>query len=114
MRKTNHTAIGVKNGKVYGFYLANMTGEEVNAYVKKQGMEMAIMLDGGHIAAVNCDECSANASQKQHNIVQFVMTEEKETAEDDDNMQATVNVYSLLKDGTKALSTNFKVKEFKC
>lgn len=29
-------------------------------------------------------------------------------------MQATVNVYSLKKDGNKKVSENFKVKEFKC
>lgn len=114
VRKTNHTALGVKDGKVYGFYLANMTGAEVNAYVKKQGMEMAIMLDGGHIAAVNCDEYSANAGQKQHNIVQFVMTEDKKTAKDDETMKETVNVYSLASDSNKAVSTNFKVREFRC
>ncbi|MBQ5615445.1 MAG: lysozyme, partial [Peptococcaceae bacterium] len=88
LRKTNHTAIGVKGGMVYGFYLSNMTGAEVNAYVKAQGMEFAIMLDGGHIAAVNCDECSANASQKQHNILQFLQAEEK----DDDNMRQALKI----------------------
>ena len=72
LRRTNHTAIGVKGGQVYGLYLANMTGAEVNAYCKKQGLQYAIMLDGGHIAAVNCSLGQKNASQKQHNIIQFV------------------------------------------
>ncbi len=72
LRRTNHTAIGVKDGQAYGLYLANMTGAEVNAYCKKQGMQYAIMLDGGHIAAVNCSLGQKNASQKQHNIIQFV------------------------------------------
>lgn len=113
LRRTHHTAIGVKDAKVYGFYLANMTAAEVNAYVKEQGMEFAIMLDGGHVAAVNCDEYSANASQKQHNIVQFVMTDENETEKDDDNMD-TVKVYSLASQGNKAVTANFKVREFRC
>ena len=64
LRRTNHTAIGVKGGQVYGLYLANMTGAEVNAYCKKQGLQYAIMLDGGHIAAVNCSLGQKNASQK--------------------------------------------------
>lgn len=84
LRRTNHTAIGVKGGQVYGLYLANMTGAEVNAYCKKQGMQYAIMLDGGHIAAVNCGLAQQNASQKQHNIIQFVGADKEE--EDGDIM----------------------------
>lgn len=83
LRRTNHTAIGVKASKVYGFYLANMTGAEVNAYMKKQDMDFAIMLDGGHIAAVNCSQAQRNVGQKQHNIIQFVQTEETPKKEDD-------------------------------
>lgn len=113
LRRTHHTALGVKDAKVYGFYLANMTADEVNAYMKKEGMEFAIMLDGGHVAAVNCDEYSANASQKQHNIIQFVQTEENETTNDAANMD-TVKVYSLASQGNKAVSANFKVREFRC
>lgn len=112
LRKTNHTAIGVKDGVVYGFYLNNMTAAQVNAYVKKQGMEVAIMLDGGHIAAVNCDSYSVNANQKQHNMIQFV----QEVAEctKGENGVHTVNVYSLKEEGKKEVSTNFKVREFRC
>ena len=73
LRKTNHTAIGVKDGEVYGLYLANMTGAQVNVYCKKIGLDMAVMLDGGHIAAINSDIGKANAYQKQHNIIQFVL-----------------------------------------
>lgn len=83
VRRTNHTAIGVKNGKVCGFYLSSMTGAEVNTYMKKQDMDFAIMLDGGHIAAVNCSQAQRNVGQKQHNIIQFVQTEETPKKEDD-------------------------------
>ncbi len=72
LRRTNHTVIGVKDGQVHGLYLANMTGDEVNAYCKKQGLQYAVMLDGGHVAAVNCEIGQANAKQKQSNIIQFV------------------------------------------
>lgn len=112
LRKTNHTALGVKDGVVYGFYLNNMTAAQVNAYVKKQGMEIAIMLDGGHIAAVNCDSYSANANQKQHNMIQFVM--EAEDSKKEDDTVHSVNAYSVKSEGNKALSTNFKVREFRC
>lgn len=49
-----------------------MTGDEVNAYCKKQGLQYAVMLDGGHVAAVNCEIGQANTKQKQSNIIQFV------------------------------------------
>lgn len=74
-RKTNHTALGVKNGKVYGVYYKNMTGAQINAHCKdKMQFEMAIMLDGGHIAAINGAEKFAqiNTSQKQGYGIQFI------------------------------------------
>ena len=82
LRRTNHTVIGVKGGQVYGLYLVNMTGAEVNAYCKKQGLQYAVMLDGGHIAAVNCSLGQKNASQKQHNIIQFVGADKEEEDKD--------------------------------
>lgn len=72
LRRTNHTAIGVKDNKVYGLYLSNMNAYQVNNYCKKLNLEKAIMLDGGHIAAANTDIAKANSYQKQHNIIQFV------------------------------------------
>lgn len=89
LRRTNHTAIGVKDGQVYGLYLSNMTGAEVNAYCKKHGLQHAIMLDGGHIAAVNCSLGQRNASQKQHNIIQFAGAEE--TRKEDDTMKICID-----------------------
>lgn len=91
LRRTNHTAIGVKSGKVYGFYLSNMTGAEVNAYVKAQDMDFAVMLDGGHIAAVNCSAAQKNVNQKQHNIIQFVQTAEETTKKEDDKMKICID-----------------------
>lgn len=66
VRKTNHTVLGTKNGKIYLMYLANMTGAEVNAFVRdKQICDKAIMLDGGHIAAINGTESFAQINTKQ-------------------------------------------------
>ena len=111
LRRTCHTALGVKDGEVYGFYLNNMTAAEVNDYLKEQGMQSGIMLDGGHVAAINCDEYSANASQKQHNIVQFVFPAEETERKTDEH---DVKMYSLAREGNKAVSANFKVREYKC
>ncbi len=71
LRKTNHTMTGVKNGYVYLCYCKNMTAAQVNAYAQKLGLELAIMLDGGHVAAINGEESFAkiNTSQKQYYIV---------------------------------------------
>ena len=91
LRRTNHTAIGVKSGKVYGFYLSNMTGAEVNTYMKKQDMDFAVMLDGGHIAAVNCSRAQKNVSQKQHNIIQFVQTDDETIKKEDDKMRICID-----------------------
>ena len=109
LRRTHHTAIGVKDGIVYGFYLPNMTGAEVNAYMKERDMDFAVMMDGGHVAAVNSDITNHNASQKQHNIIQFVQSAEQEVDEVE-----RVMVYSLAREGNKNVSANFKAREYRC
>lgn len=75
LRKTNHTAIGVKNGLVYLVYCRSMTGAQVNAFCRdKLGLMYAIMLDGGHVAAMNGEESFAriNAGQTQYYMIQAV------------------------------------------
>lgn len=74
-RKTNHTVLGVKNNMVYGVYYANMTGAQMNAHCKdKMQFDMAILMDGGHIAAINGAESFAkiNMSQRQGYALQFI------------------------------------------
>ena len=116
VRKTNHTAIGVKNGKVYGFYLSSMTGAEVNTYMKKQDMDIAIMLDGGHIAAVNCTQAQKNVNQKQHNIIQFVQTAEETPKKEDDKMRICIDAGhggedpgAVGQNGTKEKDVNLQI-----
>lgn len=74
LRRTNHTALGVKNNMVYLMYCANMTGQKVNAHCQRLGMDMAIMLDGGHVAGINGAEPYAkiNTSQVQYYMLQGV------------------------------------------
>ena len=74
LRKTNHTAMGIKGGMVYLIYCSNMTGREVDEHCRKLGLELAVMLDGGHVAAVNGAERFAriNTSQVQYYMIQGV------------------------------------------
>lgn len=77
LRRTAHTWLGVKRGLIYLGYCADMTGAQVNAYVHKLGMEHAIMLDGGHVAAINGAESKINTGQRQFFIVQAVQEGKK-------------------------------------
>lgn len=74
LRKTNHTALGVKDGMCYLIYCKSMTALQVNSYCKKLGLELAIMLDGGHVAGINGAESFAkiNTSQTQYYMIQGV------------------------------------------
>lgn len=74
LRKTNHSMLGVKNGYMYLVYCANMTVSEVNAFAKKLGLHIAIMLDGGHVAGINGAENFAkiNTKEKQYYMIQGI------------------------------------------
>lgn len=74
LRRTNHTALGVKGGMVYLLYCAGMTGREVDEHCRKLGLELAVMLDGGHVAAINGAESFAriNTGQIQYYMIQGV------------------------------------------
>lgn len=75
LRKSNHTALGVKNNLIYLIYAKNMTGEQVNKLCKSDlKLEYAVMLDGGHVAAINGEEKSAqiNTTQVQYYMIQAI------------------------------------------
>lgn len=74
LRRTNHTMLGVKHNLVYLCYCKNMTGTQVDAYAKKLGLAHAVMLDGGHVAAINGGEGFAriNTGQAQYYLIQGV------------------------------------------
>lgn len=75
LRRTAHTWLGVKRNLIYLGYCADMTGSQVNAYVRKLGMEQAIMLDGGHVAAIHGADVRRNAGQWQFYIIQAIKKE---------------------------------------
>ena len=49
-----------------------MTGRKVDEHCRKLGLELAVMLDGGHVAAINGAESFAkiNTSQIQYYMIQ--------------------------------------------
>lgn len=72
LRRTNHTVLGVKDGWCYLCYLKSKTGAEVNAFCRdKLMLDYAVMLDGGHVAAIN-GETQINVAQRQYYIIQGV------------------------------------------
>ena len=74
LRRTNHSVLGVKNNHIYLVYCKNKSAAEVNAFAKQLGLEMAIMMDGGHVAGINGAESFAkiNTSMRQAYIVQAI------------------------------------------
>lgn len=74
LRKTNHAMLGAKGGYMFMVYCTNMTAAGVNTLAGKLNLDMAIMLDGGHVAGINGSESFAriNTSAKQYYMIQGV------------------------------------------
>lgn len=73
LRKTNHTAIGYKGGMLYGVYCKAMTAQQVNAFCRdKLKLKYAVMLDGGHVAAIHGACNKINTNQRQYYAVRFL------------------------------------------
>ena len=72
LRKTNHTVLGYKGGLLYGVYCRSMTAQQVNAFCRdKLKLEYAVMLDGGHVAAIHAACSKINTNQRQYYAVRF-------------------------------------------
>lgn len=73
LRKTNHTVLGYKGGLLYGVYCRSMTVQQVNALCRdKLKLTCAVMLDGGHVAAINGACSKINTNQRQFYAVRFL------------------------------------------
>ena len=73
LRKTNHTVLGYKGGLLYGVYCRSMTAQQVNALCRdKLKLEYAVMLDGGHVAAINGACNKINTQTRQFYAVRFL------------------------------------------
>ena len=73
LRKTNHTVLGCKGGLLYGVYCRSMTAQQVNAFCRdKLKLTRAVMLDGGHVAAINGACNKINTQTRQFYAVRFL------------------------------------------
>lgn len=73
LRKTNHTVLGYKGGMLYGVYCRSMTAQQVNAFCRdKLKLTRAVMLDGGHVAAINGACNKINTQTRQYYAVRFL------------------------------------------
>ena len=79
LRLTSHTLIGVKNNKIYLCYVPSMSGIGVNNYAKQCGFEKAVMLDGGHISAMNSTDFKVNLNTVQGYAIQGVVAKNAPT-----------------------------------
>ena len=73
LRKTNHTVLGYKGGMLYGVYCRSMTAQQVNAFCRdKLKLTRAVMLDGGHVAAIHGACSKINPQTRQFYAVRFL------------------------------------------
>ncbi len=73
LRKTNHTVLGCKGGLLYGVYCKSMTAQQVNAFCRDRlKLTRAVMLDGGHVAAINGACSKINTQTRQFYAVRFL------------------------------------------
>ena len=101
----------------------SMTPEALQKHCLAAGWKDAIMLDSGGSSQCIVPSHAIISSRKVHNVLCFWLKKETEEQKQETNTQredeesvngASVKAYSKAKDGTKKLSTNFKVKEFAC
>lgn len=72
LRNTYHTMVGVYPDGYMVLVYAKGTGDSMRKLMMDRlKCKYAIMLDGGHIAAVKCDKHHKNVSQAQSNIIGF-------------------------------------------
>jgi uncharacterized protein YcbK (DUF882 family) len=117
--KRGRTAIGtLPDGKTVIFCSKDgtadaMTPEALQKYCLEHGWKDAIMLDGGGSSQCITPSGKITSTRKVQNVLCFWLKNKESEVEGTVN-GASVKVYSKAKDGTKKLSTNFKVNEFAC
>lgn len=70
LRTTGHSGIGItKEGEIALLYKKCNGTQFADWAIRKLGLKYAVMLDGGHIAAINTPDYKYNTNQRQNNII---------------------------------------------
>lgn len=111
--KRGRSAIGIKNGRLAMYCTRDggsmeRTPEALRDDLTAAGWDSAVMLDGGGSSSCwfNGDSVISDDDRKIHDYILVYL--KKEAA------PMGVKTYSVKSDGSKKLSENFKVSEFKC
>jgi hypothetical protein len=91
----------------------SMTPEALQRYCVSKGWKDAVMLDSGGSSQCIIPSAAIISARRVHNVLCFWLKKEESEVEPEVN-GLSVKAYSKAKDGTKSLSTNFKVSEFAC
>lgn len=112
------TAIGTKDGR-FAYYVSKdrRSPEQLRDLLAASGWDNAIMMDGGGSTCF-MDE-AGNGFTGDGRIIPFFLvwklkSGEAREPEGEKPMSVEINAYSKAKNGSKKLSSNFKVSEFAC
>ena len=111
------TAIGTKNGR-FAYYVSKdrRSPEQLRNLLAASGWDNAIMMDGGG------STCFMDSTGKgftgDGRVIPFFLVWALKSGDayepEGEKPMVEINAYSKAKDGSKKLSTHFKVKEFAC
>lgn len=109
--KRGRSAIGIKDGRLALYCTRDggsmeRTPEALRDDLTAAGWDSAVMLDGGGSSQCNFAGQTVTSTRAVHDLILVYL--KKEAA------PMGVKTYSVKSDGSKKLSANFKVSEFKC
>lgn len=113
----NRVAVGVKEGR-FAYYATedNLTPEQLRDILFSAGWSDAIMMDGGGSACFldeNGDGFAGDGRYMPFYIV-IKLREKDIELKGEKPVEFEIKVYSLEKEGSKYLTKNFQVREFRC
>ena len=111
------TAIGTKDGR-FAYYVSRdrRTPEQLRDLLAASGWDNAIMMDGGGSTCFMDKDGKGFTGDGR--VIPFFLVWKKKSGDayepEGEKPMVEINAYSKAKDGSKKLSTHFKVKEFAC
>lgn len=111
------TAIGTKNGR-FAYYVSQdrRKPEKLRDLLYDSGWDNAIMMDGGGSTCFMDSE--GNGFTGDGRVIPFFLVWKLKSGDafemEGEKPMVEINAYSKAKDGSKKLSSNFKVSEFAC